>query len=139
MMKAHVKWVDGLTMVGESPSGHAVVMDGPEAFGGHNLGTRPMEMVLLGLGGCSLVDVLVMLEKARQQVTDVDVQIEAERSAEIPKVFTRIHMQFVVTGKGLDERHVDRAVRLSAEKYCSVSMMLNKSAEMSHGFEIHEG
>lgn len=137
-MKAHVKWVDGLTMVGESPSGHAVVMDGPEDFGGHNLGTRPMEMVLLGLGGCTMVDVLVMLQKARQQVSDVDVQVEAERAESVPAVFTRIHVQFVITGRGLEERHVERAVRLSAEKYCSVSMMLNQSVEMSHGFEIHQ-
>lgn len=138
-MKAHVKWLDGLTMVGESPSGHAVVMDGPADYGGHNLGTRPMEMVLLGLGGCTLVDVLVMLRKARQQVTDVDVQVEAERADAVPAVFTRIHVHFVVTGKDLEERQVERAVRLSAEKYCSVSMMLNKSVAMSHDFEIRQG
>ena len=138
MMKANVKWVDGLTMVGESPSGHGLIMDGPEDFGGNNLGTRPMEMILLGLGGCTLVDVLVMLKKARQEVTDCDVQIEAERSDKIPRVFTRIHVQFVVTGKALEERHVERAVRLSSEKYCSVSQMLNQSVELSHGFEIRE-
>jgi len=137
-MKTSVKWVDGLTMIGESPSGHGVVMDGPEDFGGHNLGTRPMEMILLGLGGCTLVDVRVMLEKARQQVTDIDVQVEAQRAAEIPRIFTHIQVKFVITGKQLDERHVERAVRLSAEKYCSVSRMLEKSAEMTHSFEIRE-
>ena len=137
-MKASVKWIDGLTMIGESPSGHGVVMDGPEDFGGRNLGTRPMEMILLGLGGCTLVDVRVMLEKARQQVTDIDVQIDAERSTEIPKVFTRIKVHFVVTGKDLDQRHVERAVRLSSEKYCSVSRMLDNSVELSHGFEIRQ-
>jgi len=137
-MKASVKWVDGLTMVGESPSGHGVIMDGPEGFGGHNLGTRPMEMILLGLGGCTLVDVRVMLDKARQQVSDIHVQIDAQRSDEIPKVFTQIHVNFVVTGNDLDERHVERAVRLSAEKYCSVSRMLEKSVAMSHSFEIKQ-
>jgi len=137
-MKASVKWVDGLTMVGESPSGHGVVMDGPEGFGGRNLGTRPMEMVLLGLGGCTLVDVRVMLEKARQEVTNIEVEIDAERSSEIPKVFTKIMVNFVVTGKGLDERHVERAVKLSSEKYCSVSRMLEKSVDMGHSYEIRE-
>ena len=138
MMKAHVKWVDGLTMVGESPSGHAVVMDGPEAFGGHNLGTRPMEMVLLGLGGCTLVDVRVMLEKARQQVTDIEVEVQAERADQVPKVFTRINVNFIITGKQLDQRHVERAVKLSSEKYCSVSRMLDGSVAMSHSFELRE-
>jgi len=137
-MKATVKWVDGLTMIGESPSGHGVVMDGPEAFGGRNLGTRPMEMVLLGLGGCTLVDVRVMLEKARQQVTDIEVEIQAERADQVPKVFTRINVNFIVTGKELDQRHVERAVKLSSEKYCSVSRMLDGSVDMSHSFELRE-
>ena len=138
-MKSSIKWVDGLTMIGETPSGHGVVMDGPEDFGGQNLGARPMEMILLGLGGCTLVDILVMLKKARQEVTDIDVQVEAERGDTVPKVFTRIHVHFVVTGKDLEERHVERAVRLSSEKYCSVSRMLDQTVELSHGFEIREG
>ena len=137
-MKATVKWVDGLTMVGESPSGHGVVMDGPEDFGGRNLGTRPMEMVLLGLGGCTLVDVRVMLDKARQQVTDIQVEIEAERADTIPKVFTRINVNFIISGKQLEQRHVERAVKLSSEKYCSVSRMLDGSVDLSHSFEIRE-
>lgn len=137
-MKATVKWVDGLTMIGESPSGHGVVMDGPADFGGHNLGTRPMEMVLLGLGGCTLVDVRVMLEKARQQVTDIEVQVEAERASDIPRVFTRIKVNFIVSGKDLEQRHVERAVKLSSEKYCSVSRMLDSTVDMSHSFEMRE-
>ena len=137
-MKATVKWVDGLTMIGESPSGHGVVMDGPEGFGGRNLGTRPMEMVLLGLGGCTLVDVRVMLEKARQQVTDIQVEIEAERADQVPKVFTRINVNFIVSGKALEQRHVERAVKLSSEKYCSVSRMLDGSVDLSHSYEIRE-
>ena len=137
-MKATVKWVDGLTMIGESPSGHGVVMDGPESFGGRNLGTRPMEMVLLGLGGCTLVDVRVMLEKARQQVMDIEVQVEAGRADNIPRVFTRINVNFIISGRELDQRHVERAVKLSSEKYCSVSRMLDSSVEMTHSLEIRE-
>jgi putative redox protein len=137
-MKARIKWVEGATMLGESGSGHAVVMDGPPDFGGRNLGVRPMEMLLLGMGGCTQFDVLLILRKARQDVTDCVVELEAERAAEDPKVFTRIHAHFIVSGRDLKEKQVERAIRLSAEKYCSASIMLGASARISHDFEIRD-
>ncbi len=135
-MKARVVWVEGTAMMGESGSGHAVVMDGPADHGGRNLGVRPMEMLLLGMGGCTEFDVLSILKKARQPVSGCVVELEAERSAEDPKVFTRIHAHFVVTGKDLSEKHVARAISLSADKYCSASIMLGAMAEISHDYEI---
>ncbi len=135
-MKARVKWVEGVTFVGESASGHAVVMDGPPESGGRNLGIRPMEMLLLGMGGCTAFDVVMILKKARQPVTDCVVEMQAERAAADPKVFTRIHVHFVVTGSGLSDKQVARAVELSAEKYCSASIMLGKAAEISHDYEV---
>ena len=135
-MKARVKWVEGVTMLGESGSGHAVVMDGPPDSGGRNLGVRPMEMVLLGMGGCTQFDVLLILRKARQQVTDCVLELEAERAADDPKVFTRIRAHFIVSGHDLQEKQVERAIRLSAEKYCSASIMLGATAEITHDFEI---
>ncbi len=135
-MKATVKWVDNAMFIGESGSGHAVVMDGPAESGGANLGVRPMEMLLLGMGACSSVDVVSILKKSRQAIQDCRVEIEAERSDEIPKVFTKIHLHFVLTGDELKEAHVKRAVELSADKYCSASIMLGKSAEISHDYEI---
>ncbi|MAT93510.1 MAG: osmotically inducible protein C [Halioglobus sp.] len=136
-MKSTVKWLDGAVFVGESGSGHSVVMDGPEDLGGRNLGPRPMEMLLLGTGGCSIYDVLSMLKKSRQQVVDCRVEIEAERADEVPAVFTRINLHFVVSGVGLKENHVRRAVELSAEKYCSASIMLGAAGvEISHSYEI---
>jgi putative redox protein len=135
-MKARVKWVEGALMVGESPSGHAVVMDGPPDLGGRNLGIRPMEMLLLGMGGCTEFDVIHILRKGRHEVTGCEVRIEAERAASDPKVFTHIHVHFVVSGRGLTEKAVERAVRLSAEKYCSASIMLGKAAQITHDFEI---
>jgi putative redox protein len=137
-MKARIKWLEDLTLVGESGSGHAVVMDGPPELGGHNLGLRPMEMVLLGMGGCTVVDVLHILKKARQSVSDCVVELAGERAATDPKVFTQIHVHFIVTGKALSEAQVKRAVALSAEKYCSASIMLGKTAEITHTYEIHE-
>ncbi|RDH83257.1 MAG: OsmC family protein [endosymbiont of Escarpia spicata] len=137
-MKARVKWVQDATMLGESGSGHAVVMDGPPEHGGRNLGVRPMEMLLLGMGGCTEFDVLSILRKSRQQVTDCVVELEAERSESEPKVFSRIHAHFIVTGKGLNEKHVSRAISLSAEKYCSASIMLGQMAEITHDYEIHD-
>ena len=137
-MKARVKWLDNMTFVGESPSGHAVVMDGPPEFGGRNLGVRPMEMLILGLGGCSVFDVMLILGKSRQQVEHCEVELDYDRAEENPKVFTRIHLHFIVTGKSLDEKKVERAVQLSAEKYCSASIMLGKTADISHDFEIRE-
>ena len=137
-MKASVKWLEDLTFVGESGSGHAVVMDGPPDLGGHNLGVRPMEMVLIGMGGCASVDVITILKKSRQAVTDCVVELDAERADSIPKVFTRIHAHFIVTGKGLVDNHVKRAVDLSSEKYCSATLMLAKTADISYSFEIRE-
>jgi putative redox protein len=137
-MKARVKWVEGVTMLGESPSGHAVVMDGPPEYGGRNLGVRPMEMLLLGMGGCTQFDVLLILRKARQDVTDCVVELDADRAAEDPKVFTRIHAHFIVSGRGLNPKQVERAIALSAEKYCSASIMLGATAAVTHDFEIRD-
>jgi len=135
-MKARVKWVDGAMMVGESGSGHAVVMDGPPDFGGRNLGIRPMEMLLLGLGGCTQFDVLLILRKGRHEVTDCVVELESERSESEPKIFTKIHIHYKVTGPSLTDKAVERAVKLSAEKFCSASIMLGALAEITHDYEI---
>jgi len=137
-MQARIKWVQDATFLGESGSGHAVVMDGPPEHGGRNLGVRPMEMLLLGMGGCTAFDVVHILKKSRQPVTDCVAELEAERAGEDPKVFTRIHVHFIVTGNGLDEKRVARAVSLSADKYCSASIMLGKTAAISHDYEIRE-
>ena len=138
-MKATVKWTDGAMFVGESGSGHTVVMDGPEDLGGRNLAARPMEMLLLGTGGCSIYDVLAMLEKSRQQVVDCRVELDAQRADAVPAVFTQINMHFVVTGVGLKESQVKRAIELSAEKYCSASIMLGAAGvEITHSYEIVE-
>jgi putative redox protein len=138
-MKATVKWVDGVMFLGESGSGHSVVMDGPPDQGGRNLGPRPMEMLLVGVGGCSAFDVMSMLKKARQQVTDCRAELEAERADAVPAVFTRIHLHFVITGVDLKESQVARAVSLSAEKYCSASIMLGAAGvEMTHSHEIRD-
>lgn len=137
-MKARIKWVDEAMFVGESGSGHAVVMDGPADGGGRNLGPRPMEMLLLGTGACSAYDVVHILRKGRHPVTDCVCELEAERADGVPAVFTKIHMHFIVTGTGLKAGVVQRAVELSAEKYCSASIMLGKSVEISHDFEVRE-
>ncbi len=135
-MKARIKWVEEVSFLGETESGHAVLMDGPPAGGGRNLGPRPMEMVLIGTGGCTTYDVIHILKKSRQQVSDCVVEINAERAEEDPKVFTRIHFHFVVSGKELKPEVVERAIKLSAEKYCSASIMLGKMADITHDFEI---
>jgi len=138
-MKAIVKWTDGAMFVGESGSGHTVVMDGPEELGGRNLGVRPMEMLLLGTGGCSIYDVLSMLKKSRQQVVDCRVELDAQRADAVPAVFTSINMHFVVTGVGVKDSQVKRAVELSAEKYCSASIMLGAAGvDITHSYEIIE-
>ncbi|MDG2045599.1 MAG: OsmC family protein [Halioglobus sp.] len=138
-MKATVKWADGAMFVGESGSGHTVVMDGPEDLGGRNLAARPMEMLLLGTGGCSIYDVLTMLKKSRQQVVDCRVELDAQRADAVPAVFTTINMHFVVVGVRLKESHVKRAVELSAEKYCSASIMLGGAGvDITHSYEIVE-
>lgn len=138
-MKARIKWVEAATFVGEAGSGHALVMDGPPEMGGRNLGVRPMEMMLLGMGGCTNFDVVHILRKQRQEVSDCVAEIEAERADTEPKVFTRIHVHFVVKGKNLSEAKVAKAIELSAEKYCSASIMLgNAGVAISHDFEIAE-
>lgn len=135
-MKARVKWVENSLMVAESGSGHALVMDGPPEHGGRNLGVRPMEMLLLGLGGCTQFDVVHILRKGRHQVSRCEVELEAERAASEPKVFTRIHVHFILSGPGLTDKAVQRAVSLSAEKYCSASLMLGEVAEITHDFQL---
>lgn len=137
-MKARVKWVEAATFLGESGSGHAVVMDGPPDSGGRDLGVRPMEMLLLGMGGCTAFDVVHILRRARQPIEDCVVELQADRAAEPPKVFTHIHVHFIVSGRGLAERQVARAVSLSADKYCSASIMLGKAATITHDHEIIE-
>ena len=135
-MKARIKWVEGMTFIGESESGHAIVMDAAPAVGGRNLGPRPMELMLLGAGGCSSIDVIMILKKSRQAVSDCYVEMSAERADVDPKVFTKIHMHFVVKGKDIKPEAVEKAVKLSAEKYCSASIMLGATAEMTHDFEV---
>ena len=137
-MKCRIKWLDYMSFVGESASGHSVVMDGAPEAGGRNLGIRPMEMVLLGLGGCTAFDVVSILHKSRQKIVDCEVELEAERAEQVPRVFTRIHVHFIVSGQDLDPARVERAVSLSADKYCSASRMLEKTAEITHDFEIVE-
>ena len=135
-MKGTVTLQEGSSFEGASGSGHRVTMDVAPEVGGRNLGLRPMEMVLLGLGGCTAIDVLHMLRKGRQPITDMRVELDAERADDVPKVFTKIHLHFVLAGAGLDPHKIERAINLSATKYCSASMMLNKTAEMTHDFEI---
>ena len=137
-MRVEVKLLDGVAFVGETASGHAFVMDGAPEGGGRNVGPRPMEVVLTGTGGCTAYDVVSILRKARQQVTGCTVKVEADRAEQDPKVFTRIHFHFVITGKNVQAHHVERAIHLSAEKYCSASIMLAKTAAISHDFEIRE-
>ncbi len=136
--KARVKWAGDMTFIGESPSGHSVVMDSGSDDGGLDHGIRPMEMLLLGAGGCSSIDVMLMLKKSRQNVTDCWVEMDSERAAEPPRVFTKIHMHFVITGHDVDPRHVERAIQLSKEKYCSASVQLGAMAEITSDFEIRE-
>ena len=138
-MKARIKLVEGMTFVAESGSGHAVVVDASPDVGGRNLGARPMELVLMGTGACSAIDVVLILRKSRQAITDCRVELEAERAEEDPKVFTRIHFHYVVTGKNLASVAVERAIRLSKEKYCSATSMLAHTAAVDFDFEIVEG
>ncbi|TYC57167.1 OsmC family protein [Marinobacter sp. BW6] len=138
-MKATVDWTGNASFKATSGSGHSVQLDGPPDHGGENLGPRPMEMLLMGLGGCSAFDVMSILKKSRQNVTACHAELEAERADAVPAVFTRINLHFVVSGNGLKENLVKRAVSLSAEKYCSASIMLEKAGvEISHSYEIHE-
>lgn len=137
-MQARVRWLDGASFVAETGSGHALVIDGPPSIGGRNIGPRPMELMLLGVGSCSSVDVLHILQRARQNVVDCDCQLSAERAETDPKVFTKIHLHFVVSGHELKTKQVERAVKLSAEKYCSASLMLQATVEITHDCEIIE-
>jgi putative redox protein len=135
-MKARAKLIEGMAFLGESGSGHAVVMDGAPEYGGRNLGVRPMEMLLIGLAGCTAFDVVNILRKGREDVADCVVDVSAERAAEDPKVFTAIHLTYVVKGRSLSEVKVERAIKLSKEKYCSASIMLGKTAALTHSFTV---
>lgn len=136
-MQATVTWQGKVKFVAQSGTGHEVVLDGPADHGGENQGPRPMEMLLMGMGGCASFDVVSILQKARQVVTDCRCELTAERADAVPSVFTKIHLHFVVSGEGLKENHVKRAVSLSAEKYCSASIMLAKGGvEISHSYEV---
>lgn len=137
-MQAKIRWIDGRMFLGESGSGHAVVMDGPPDHGGRNMGLRPMEMLLIGMGGCTSYDVIDILQKGRHDVTDCITELDAERADAIPAVFTKIHVHFIVSGRNLKTEAVARAINLSAEKYCSASIMLSKTVAISHDFEIIE-
>jgi putative redox protein len=138
-LKARVKWNESASFIAESGSGHAIVCDGPPEIGGRNLGPRPMELLLMGVGACSAVDVTLILKKSRQKVQDCWVELEAERADTEPKVFTAIRMHFVVVGTELADNHVRRAVELSAEKYCSASIMLSRGGvAISHSYELRE-
>jgi putative redox protein len=137
-MNISVNWVDGMLMVGKSDSGHTITMDGPPEIGGDNLGVRPMEMLLLGVAGCTMIDVVTTLKKMRQDLSYFQTKINAERANDHPKVFTDIHIQFFIKGKDLDSKKVEKAITFSAEKYCSASIMLGKTANITHDFEIVE-
>jgi putative redox protein len=138
-LQARIKWAENAAFIGETGSGHAIVIDGPQEIGGRNLGPRPMELMLLSVGACSAVDVVMILKKARQQITDCVIDVTSKRAETDPKVFTDIHLHFVITGKALGENQVKRAVELSAEKYCSASIMLGRAgAKVTHDYEVRE-
>jgi putative redox protein len=138
-MKTRVKWVEGVSFVGETGSGHAIVIDAAPEHGGRNLGARPMELVLMGTASCTAFDVVMILKKARQPIADCTVDAEAQRAATDPKVFTKIHFKYTVAGRGLDPRQVERAVKLSKDKYCSATLMLAKTAEVTYEIAIIDG
>jgi putative redox protein len=137
-MECKVKWIDGMAFAAETGSGHLITMDGAPEGGGRNLAPRPMEMVLAGTGGCTAYDVVLILKRSRQEISGCEVSLKAERAESDPKVFTRIHFHFVLRGRNLKAEAVERAIRLSAEKYCSASIMLAKTAEITHDWEIVE-
>lgn len=137
-MQVRIKWLGHRSFTAETGSGHIVMMDGPPDHGGRNLAARPMEMVLVGMGGCSAFDVMEILEKSRQAIEDCQIVIEAQRADEIPAVFTKIHLHFMLAGTGLNEKHVKRAVELSIDKYCSVVKMLRHSVDITYDYEMLE-
>lgn len=137
-MKARVKWIENVQFIGESGTQHSIIMDGPEEMGGHGTGMRPMELLLLGLGGCTSLDVVEILKKSRQQISDCVVEVEGQRSETIPKIFTDIHVHFIITGRDINEKHVKRAIDLSSQKYCSASLMLGEAANITHDYQIVE-
>ena len=138
-MKAKIAWQEGVSFLGQVGSGHSVLMDGAPEAGGKNQGPRPMEMILLGLGGCTYFDVVHILRKGRQEITGCQVEVDAQRAIEDPKVFTHIHLHFIITGKNLDSRQVERSINLSAEKYCSASIMLKATVNITHDYEVIAG
>ncbi len=135
-METQLKWAGNAAFIGKASSGHTVVMDGPAEGGGRNLGPRPMEMLILGMGACSTYDVVSILKKSRQEITDCEIKITSQRADSDPKVFTNIQLHFIVSGHNLKEKQVERAIKLSAEKYCSASIMLGATANITHDFEI---
>ena len=135
-VEAQVRWIDGMQFVAEAGSGHAIVVDGPPDLGGRDTGVRPLELMLMSLGACSAIDVVHILKKSRQPVVDCQVKVTAERADSEPKVFTKIHLHFAVVGEGMKDNHVKRAVDLSAEKYCSASIMLSKACPVTHSYSI---
>ena len=135
-METQLKWAGNAAFIGRASSGHTIVMDGPAEGGGRNLGPRPMEMLILGMGACSTYDVVSILKKSRQEITDCEIKITSQRADSDPKVFTDIQLHFTVSGHGLKEKQVERAIKLSAEKYCSASIMLGATANITHDFEI---
>jgi len=137
-LKTQIKWMQDASFKGKSESGHEVILDGPEELGGKGLGMRPMEMMLIGMGGCTSFDVVTILKRSRQQITGCIAEIEAVRADAIPKVFTSIHIHFLIKGIDLQKKAVERAVELSANKYCSASIMLGKSVKITHDFVISE-
>ena len=136
MMNTKLTWAGGAAFIGESENGRTIVMDGPPEGGGRNLGPRPMETLLLGMGACTAYDVLSILKKSRQAISDCRIEISSQRAGEHPRVFTEIHVHFIITGDNLKEAQIERAINLSAEKYCSASIMLGKTAKITHTFEI---
>ncbi len=138
-METRIKWIEGMTFAGQSGSGHAVVIDGAPEHGGRNLGMRPMELLLTGMAACSAFDVVLILRRGRQPLADCVVTARADRAAEDPKVFTRIHLVYTVAGRGLDPKQVERAVKLSKDKYCSATIMLAKTAEVTYEIVMVDG
>ncbi len=137
-MKAEINWNHNVRFDALSQTGHEIIMDGAPDHGGNNEGARPMELLLIGMGGCTAFDVVGILKKARAELASLKIELQAERADEVPSVFTKIHVHFVLSGKGLKEKLVERAIELSAEKYCSASIMLGQTADITHSFEIIE-